>query len=157
MIGVYFDLLTEFLQDERLKKARFAITSLALYLDEATDLSITSQLLLCASFVDADGKFCDQLLEIFDVSEKGATVGASMAVRVGNFLLSKDLLRLVDFLNTDGVSNVCAYPSAGYKVSCSKKLEDQLHADKQAFFTWWCLCHRLNLALQDMLKDPTLK
>ena len=146
MIGVYFDLLTEFLQDERLKKARFAITSLALYLDEATDLSITSQLLLCASFVDADGKFCDQLLEIFDVSEKGATVGASMAVRVGNFLL-----RLVDFLN------VCAYPSAGYKVSCSKKLEDQLHADKQAFFTWWCLCHRLNLALQDMLKDPTLK
>jgi hypothetical protein len=43
-------------------------------------------MLLCVTYIDSDGKFRDELMEIFDVSEEGATAGAALEDRVSKFL-----------------------------------------------------------------------
>jgi hypothetical protein len=72
----YFTYLTEFFHEERLAVKRKAVMRLALYMDESTDISTSVHMLLCATFVDQDFKFRDELVNIFDVSEQGGTVGS---------------------------------------------------------------------------------
>jgi hypothetical protein len=66
-----------FLHEERLEAMRTAITSVAVYMDESTDLSSTSHM-LCGTFFDKNFKFREELIEIFDVSVEGVTVGAAV-------------------------------------------------------------------------------
>jgi len=153
----YFDLLAQFVHHERMQKLRDACSTIALYLDEVTDLSVHSQLLLCATYINKHGVFASEMLELFDVSQKGGTVGANIDLIVTNFLIANDLKSKVDFGSTDGASNVCDAPSQGYMTSYSALFTKRLRSEGQTFFAWWCLCHRSNLALGDLLKSAHLK
>ena len=108
---------------------RTAITSVALYMDESTDLSSTSHMLLCGTFFDKNFKFREELIEIFDVSVEGATVGAALEDCVDKVLGTTGLRKKVDVSGVESLG--------------------------QPLVTWWCLAHRLNLALGDVLKSST--
>jgi hypothetical protein len=149
----YFDILTEFFHEERIAEMRKAITHLALYLDESTDISTTAHMLLCVTFIDSDGKFRDELMEIFDVSDEGATVGAALEDRVYKFLRQHSILEKIDASFVDGASNVCDYPSRGHTLSYAALQKKRLEAALLKVLTWWCLAHRYNLALGDVLKS----
>ena len=82
----YFLILAEYFHEERLESMRTAITTIALYMDESTDISSTAHMLLCGTFFDKDLNFRDELIEIFDVSEEGATVGTALEDRVDKVL-----------------------------------------------------------------------
>ena len=125
----YFLYLTAFFHEERLEAMRTAITSVALYMDESTDLSSTSHMLLCGTFFDKNFKFREELIEIFDVSVEGATVGAALEDCVDKVLGTTGLRKKVDVSGVESLG--------------------------QPLVTWWCLAHRLNLALGDVLKSST--
>ena len=165
----YFVYLTEFFHEERLAKMRNAVSSLAIYLDESTDLSSTAHGLLCATFFDEDLKFRDELIDIFDVSEEGAMVGASLEDKVYKILNTAKLVEYVDASFVDGASNVSDYPQRGYMHSYTalqKKHFAKLNTSApcgqsppstKILITWWCLAHRFNLALGDVLKSAACK
>ena len=144
---------------------RNAVSSLAIYLDESTDLSSTAHGLLCATFFDEDLKFRDELIDIFDVSEEGAMVGASLEDKVYKILNTAKLVEYVDASFVDSASNVSDYPQRGYmhsytalqkkhfaKLSTSAPC-GQSPPSTKILITWWCLAHRFNLALGDVLKS----
>ena len=151
----YFEMLTDFFHEERLAEMRKAITRLAVYMDESTDISTTAHMLLCVSYIDSDGKFRDELMEIFDVSEEGATVGAALEDKVFKFLREHQLLDMVDASFVDGASNVCDYPTRGHTLSYAALQKKRLEVGLQKVLTWWCLAHRYNLALGDVLKSKS--
>ena len=82
----YFEMLTHFFHSERLAEMRRAVFPLVLYMDESTDISTTAHMLLCATFIDEQFKFRDELVDIVDVSEEGAKVGAALEDCVGKAL-----------------------------------------------------------------------
>ena len=149
----YFEMLTHFFHSERLAEMRRTVTPLALYMDESTDISTTAHMLLCATFIEEQFKFQDELVDIFDVSEDGATVGAALEGCVGKALAQNHLCELVNTSHMDGASNVNDYPHRGY-INSYTAIQKKRYAElDRTLVSWWCLAHRYNLALGDVLKQ----
>ncbi len=102
-------------------------------------------MLLCGTFFDKDLNFRDELIEIFDVSEEVATVGAALEDRVDKVLGATGLRNKVDVSGVDGASTVCDYPKRGYKTSYIALQKQRFAKLEQALVTWWCIAHRLIL------------
>jgi hypothetical protein len=66
--------LAEFLMWKRLARIRTAKSPISLYLDESTDKTINTVLILCCSYIDSNAAFRSEFLEVFDVSQSGSVV-----------------------------------------------------------------------------------
>ena len=150
---MYFDTLVEHCVSKRLQRAKKARTGLSLHADESTDRGAKSLLVLCGTYFDDDWKFRAELLGAFDCSRKGDTAGASIEKTVVDFLNKHGLLGLADFLCNDGASNVNDYPCRGKTNSYAALFVVRKKQLAEKIYTWWCLPHRLNLALGDTLKE----
>jgi hypothetical protein len=82
-------------------------------MDESTGISSTAHMLLCGTFIDKKYELRDTLIDIFDVSKDGDTVGAALHDRVDRCLSTHALHKKVDASHADGASNVCDYPGRG--------------------------------------------
>lgn len=153
----YIILISDFLLGERLERVKKAQTKLALYLDESTDAGNTSTEILCCSYICRHGKLRSEVLAVFDVSRAGDTAGAAIELAVKKFLKDKGIYGLVDFLDVDGASNVCGYPSRGHTNSFSAIFRRNAGEAQQHVALWWCNCHRLNLCLSDVIKECGFK
>ena len=147
--------LAQFFHRKRLDRLRDAATQVSLYIDEASDRHTKSVLVLCCTYIDRDYNFRSEFLEAFDVSAAHATSGEALLAVIDSFLVDNDLREKIDNLNTDGASNVNDKENiAGVasKASVAHRMKAAMKKIEQAFTTWWCLAHRENLIMGDVIK-----
>jgi hypothetical protein len=156
VITAYFDMLVAHCITRRMARVRKAKTGVGVFADESTDKGTKSLLVLCGTYFDEDWVFRAEMLSSFDCSRRGDTAGASIEKTVVDFLRGQGLYKLSNFLCNGGASNVNDYPGRGHTNSYAALFVARKKTVLEKIFTWWCLPHRLNLALGDALKACNL-
>jgi hypothetical protein len=82
---------------------------------------------------------------------KGRELIRVIRVRRTKYLQQQSLDTLVDFSHVDGASNVCDYPTRGHTNSYTAFQKSRW----SWLVTWWCIAHRFNLALGDLLRGKS--
>jgi hypothetical protein len=125
--------------------------------DETTDGMRAQQLLICAHWIDPKKGLQKRVVAVLNVSEPGQTTGEALAKRIAEALSKAGIWDRLDWIATDGASNVCMYRTSGATSSASKFMTDALQLIEKSARPWWCVLHRLNLAIKDMLREPALR
>ena len=146
----------DYLQQDMASASNAMSGNVSVEFDESTDGMRAQQLVICASWVDEHKGLQRRVVNSVNVSKPGDTVGANLKTVVESTLKKAGLFDLIDWVATDGASNVCDYRTSGQENSAAALLVEEFRKLDVNLRSWWCILHRLNLAINDMLREVEL-